>query len=123
MGMSSVCYASNDIQQEPITAAPVFTFSDVRYKGRPIEGYTVILNSHYSPQYEKGAQANKHSSTVPFDLVTPITSVPSPDERLEVNPPESLFIIRDEVVKTDLGHTVQLTNIESVHFGRILAEA
>ncbi|EFX63415.1 hypothetical protein DAPPUDRAFT_268497 [Daphnia pulex] len=89
------------------------------YDTKADQSKAVIPNSHYSPQYDKGAQANKHSSTVPFDLVTPITSVPSPDERLEVNPPESLFIIRDEVVKTDLGHTVQLTNIESICFCKV----
>ncbi|EFX77971.1 hypothetical protein DAPPUDRAFT_246804 [Daphnia pulex] len=108
-----------DVLTEPIAAAPVFTCSDIRYKGRPIEGYTVILNSHAPQQYDTGVKSSSaiNSSTVDFVIPTP---VPSHVERLDVNPPEVLFIIRDEIVKTDLGHTVQLTNIESVHFGRIL---
>jgi hypothetical protein len=60
------------------------------------------------------------ASVFDSDFITPISVVPSPVEQLEVNTPESLFIIRDEVIKTQLGYTVQLTNIESAHFGRIL---
>jgi hypothetical protein len=60
-----------------------------------------------------------YQASVFDDFVIP-TPVSSPVERLEVNTPESLFIIRDQVVKTDLRHTVQLTNIKSAHFGRIL---
>jgi hypothetical protein len=101
--------------QEPFAAAPVFTCTDVRYKGRPIEGYTVYPITNV-PHSDTGAQV-ENSSTVDFVIPTP---VPSPVERLEVNTPENLFIIRDQVVKTDLGHRVQLTNIKGVHFGRIL---
>lgn len=104
---------------EPKTAAPVFTCSDIRYKGRTIEGYTVIpANSSKVPQYDTGAEVDENVSRVIFDFFVP-SPIPSPDERLEVSPPES-FCVLNEVIKSDLGFTIQLTNIPSVHFGRIV---
>lgn len=118
-----MAYFNQGTLPEPKTAAPVFTCSDIRYKGRPIEGYTAIPNSHDAPhQYDTGAEVHDNVlSTVIFDYLIP-SSISSPEERVEASPPES-FLIRDEVVKSDLGlDTVTLTNIAGLHYGRIVGK-
>jgi hypothetical protein len=99
-----VLQASNDV-------LPVFNCSDMRYKNKKIEGYVVIPNGQpQEPVYGSGT-SNSQNSSIPDVLC------PAP-ERPEI--PFETFQIKNEVVKTLHQSMTVLTNIPTVHYGRIL---